>query len=169
MKLIKIIIILLSVSYNCYTQTILDPPPILDSLDSSVLNTDVNEFKRGWNWIQTNNRLDAAMEMDYAHGEYISSLTTWQPNMNYISQIPGFSAGHMHFAKMNSMAVQFDPAIRVYTTSNFKPENWDNKGAIFGFQTKSNGTIDSATGSDTFHRFLLNKAGVSQERCLYNY
>ena len=68
MKLIKIIIVLLFVSSLCKAQTILDPPPILDSLDSSVLNTDVNEFKRGWNWGCLSEKLDSALNVNYYHG-----------------------------------------------------------------------------------------------------
>jgi hypothetical protein len=165
MKLIKMIIILIFVATFCKSQTILDPPSILDSLDQNMLNFQTTDFKLGWNWGSPGLRLDNALSIKYSHGAFDrwhdSTLST--PNMNYIDAIPGFTTGHMHYGKLNSMALQFDPAIKVCTTSSYRAESWENKGAIFGFQTKSIGTIDSTSGSNTFHRFLLNKTGVSQD------
>jgi len=50
MKLIKIIMILLVMSTLCKSQTILDPPSILDSLHQNMLNLQTTDFKLGWNW-----------------------------------------------------------------------------------------------------------------------
>jgi hypothetical protein len=169
MKLIKIIIALIFVTSLCKAQTILDPPSILDSLDQTMLNFDVSDFKLGWNWGSPGVRLDNALSIKYSHGAFDTlRRPLGTPNMNYIDAIPGFTTGHMHYGKLNSMAVQFDPAIRVRTTSNYIAESWENKGAIFGFQTKNKGTIDSATGS-TFHCYILRKDSViSETKVLYD-
>jgi hypothetical protein len=134
MKLIKIIIILICATSLCKSQTVLDPPSIINQLDQNMLSTTNNQFPIGWNWGSIGRKLDSALLFNYWHGGFYRPLAdVYKDSLKYITGVDGFTCGHMHPGRLNSMAVQFDPAITVDTTSNYQPPSWDNKGAIFGF------------------------------------
>lgn len=138
-----------------YAQNILDPQPL--NLDSTyILSADsaAAQFKLGWNWGSIGYKLDDAMQMGYLHQARIKDIEN-KPLIGNNSKMiiqPECSGGHMHVRKLNAMAIQFDPAISVDTTTSAKPASWDNKGAIFGFFNKnlSKGYIDSNVSSPTF-------------------
>jgi hypothetical protein len=164
MKLIKIIFVLFFAFSLCKAQTTLDPPSILGNLNQNMINQNADCIVRGWNWGNPGKRLDDALSINFYHGDYNKDFYSFStPNINYISQVGGFSGGHMHYCKLNSMAILFDPAITVDTTRDYEPPSWDATGAIYGFIDKNYGSVDINPSSNTFHRYLLDKTNVSQD------
>jgi hypothetical protein len=157
----KIIVFLMLISFNLFSQDKIDPNPLL-AIDTamSIRANGSNSFLRCWNWGSQGKALDSALKMNSSHDFDLDSTTT--NNASNMQVIAAFRDYPFHGIDndlvFNGMSLFLSPYIIPDSTPNFKAKYGDKNGSVFGFNYRN-----LSVGYDTskVNRYTLHKAGIT--------
>jgi hypothetical protein len=128
----KKIFIFLLFSYTVFSQTIIDPQPIIFSDPNHVLDpTTSTKFLKLWNWGNFGKNFDEAMKMNAMH-DYPSAIANAAQQMDgylylIIPEQNGLIGHWRDNTKFNGMSALYDPTLNLDTTNGNNSSDINNE------------------------------------------
>lgn len=172
-KSLKLVILIITIINLCtiYSQNRIDPPENTTINYPTLQNS--KEFILGWNYGGPGAKLDAALNMNYFHGNIFETennkndhLKTEPYNPRVITSVDNLSGSRGFLRKINGQSLYLEPALNVASfcqiPDKFQPiSEIDKAGAVFGFINRNTLVGTTNTGINGEHTFNLDKSNIS--------
>ncbi len=179
--MIKTTLLFLIISFNLYSQNIIDPPKIYSRDTSSVFDGSTNKFLIGWNWSNKGSKIDSLLGINAHHGlpwlftpdytkrdpwvvyDYSSDMLDSAKGIVILNNIVDnlILGSRSDTAVFNGISLHLEPTLIVDKSDNFKPRFGDSTGAVYGFQYRNFLIGDTVSSGNDYGRFILRKDSIT--------